>query len=145
MDLADGSNDTYVIKRMNAEDIRANNYLAGYIEKSSSTLTNNYAQVQMIGEVVAESGIGHPALVEAVDLGVVDSVAAALSQDNGGSSGMPLTLTTITRSPSATRPLWLPRTPASPSSTLMLWPPASAATSSSSAPPTPALSPAGEP
>ena len=48
MDLADGSNDTYVLKRMDADDIRANNYLAGYIEKSSSTLTNNYAQVQMM-------------------------------------------------------------------------------------------------
>ncbi|MCI8716522.1 MAG: hypothetical protein HFF66_12105, partial [Oscillospiraceae bacterium] len=47
MTLDEGSTDTYVIKPMSNEQIRANGYMTGYVYKSYNTLDNDYAVVQM--------------------------------------------------------------------------------------------------
>ncbi|MCI8716530.1 MAG: hypothetical protein HFF66_12145, partial [Oscillospiraceae bacterium] len=47
MDPSDSNPNVFVIQRMNPGDVRANNYLAGYVRQSWSVLSNNYAQVEM--------------------------------------------------------------------------------------------------
>ncbi|MCI9318376.1 MAG: hypothetical protein HFF67_10090, partial [Oscillospiraceae bacterium] len=48
MDPSDSDPNVYVVERMSSSQIRADNYMAGYVRESYAVLANNYAQVDMM-------------------------------------------------------------------------------------------------